>query len=589
MTHFQKLKTQSILKWVSSVFAEKHLKLLKPPNFHNIRTIHTAKIPFHYSDRALHTANATVTEAGPAPGPQTMTKITRAIRTRAQAALLDYLHCTRGYQFTDAENMSKNSPNFLHKLLGRVDNLQEVEQSLTRFFRYHPINEFEPFLESLGLDPSEVPSFLPRDLMFLIDDSLLLENFHELCNYGIPCNKIGKIYKEAAEIFGYECRLLGLKIRAYEELGLSKSNVIHLVASSPSLLIGGVNRDFVKVLEELEGLGIENNWICGCLSEKNSYNWSKILIVLRFFTEMGQNQEELRSLFVKNPEFLLEGSGKNSFLLIAVILKLGIKMNEIMSLFSKLPRVQSGSSIRNLRQSLLFFLYSEMEVEEIVKIMHTHLHVLGSCSLKSPKSVLSNLNIGKKRLCGIIKEDPNQLRNWVLGSKVTPLPSSGEDQRSLTERTAFLVNLGFVENSNEMKKALKVFRGKGDELQERFDCLVKVGLNRNDVSRMIKTAPQVLNQSRSVIEKKIDFLVNGLGYPLESLVAFPAYMAYTMERVKLRFSMYNWLKDEGMARPMLALSTILACSDKIFVRQFVSLHPEGPEVWKRFQTELSSY
>ncbi|XP_022967908.1 transcription termination factor MTEF18, mitochondrial-like [Cucurbita maxima] len=103
-------------------------------------------------------------------------------------------------QFMDAENMSRNSPIFLEKLLGRVEHESDTGRSITRFLLYHPINEFEPFFENAGLQPAEYNAFLPCDLMFSSDDSLLLENYNVLCSYGIERNKIGKIYKEATQI-----------------------------------------------------------------------------------------------------------------------------------------------------------------------------------------------------------------------------------------------------------------------------------------------------------------------------------------------------------------------------------------------------
>jgi hypothetical protein len=49
----------------------------------------------------------------------------------------------------------------------------------------------------------------------------------------------------------------------------------------------------------------------------------------------------------------------------------------------------------------------------------------------------------------------------------------------------FLRSLGFVEGSDDMKKALKAFRGKGDELQDRYEFLVKSGFDPKDVVDMI--------------------------------------------------------------------------------------------------------
>ena len=43
-------------------------------------------------------------------------RIVRYIQKEAQPALLEYLHSTRGLQFIDAENITKNCPHFLEKL-----------------------------------------------------------------------------------------------------------------------------------------------------------------------------------------------------------------------------------------------------------------------------------------------------------------------------------------------------------------------------------------------------------------------------------------------------------------------------------------
>lgn len=507
---------------------------------------------------------------------------------KGQAAFVDYLHGTRGLHFTDAEHMSKNSPIFLGRLLEKLENEKDVERALMRYFRYHPINEFEPFFESLGLKPSEYNQFLPRDLMFLSDDEMLLENFHVLCNYGIARGKIGKIYKEATEVFKYDFGLLTSKLQAYEGLGLSKTSVIKLVASSPQLLVGETNRMFVKVLEHLESIDIQRDWIGGILSEKNTYNWSRTLMLLQFLRHLGLSSQEVAIFIRKHPNVISDGSGKIVFLLIGLLVKMGGREKEVIAMFTQFPSVQIGSYIKNVLRGLQFLIDIEMDHSDIQNLICTHMDIFGLCKLKKPNSILTTLNVGKKRLCRIIKNDPHVLKKYAFGLKVTPLPNCGDDERSLMEKKKFLLRLGFVENSKEMNKALKVFRGKGDELQNRYDFLVKAGFDANDVSNMIKMSPHILNQKIDVLRSKLDFLLNNLGYPLSSLVVFPSYMSYTVGRVKLRFLMYDWLKDRAKVKPGLALSSVLACSDKMFMKRFVNCDPKGPEVWENFKKALFS-
>uniref|UniRef100_A0A2P2Q9H1 Uncharacterized protein n=1 Tax=Rhizophora mucronata TaxID=61149 RepID=A0A2P2Q9H1_RHIMU len=39
---------------------------------------------------------------------------------------------------------------------------------------------------------------------------------------------------------------------------------------------------------------------------------------------------------------------------------------------------------------------------------------------------------------------------------------------------------------------------------------------------------------------------------------------------------------------MLSLSTILTCSDKIFVSRYVNSHPSGPGIWQDLKNKLNS-
>ncbi|KDP24608.1 hypothetical protein JCGZ_25524 [Jatropha curcas] len=513
--------------------------------------------------------------------------ISRATRKRAQAALLEYLHLTRSIPFTDAENMSVNSPHFLGKLLQKVDIETDIGESVARFLRYHPINEFEPFFESLGLKPYEYIPLLPRDMMFLSDDELLLDNYYVLCNYGIPRNKIGRIYKEATEIFRYDYGVLAFKLQAYEQLGISQSFTGRVVACSPYLLIGDVNVEFMKVLNMLRKGRLEFSWIEEHLSE-NSYNWSRMLSILNLFRCSGYSEEQLHSLISRHPMILFEGSGDKTLCLIVFLFKFGYSMNQICSIFPQFSNMQVGEFVSNLRKCFLFLTEIQMEENEIGKIVRSYPLLLGSCTLKRANTVVVTLNVGKRRLCKIIQDNPQEMKKWVIGSKIERLSNIGEQLKSKMLKAKFLLDVGLVDNPSKLENALKVVRGRGTELQERFDCIMRAGLDRKDVCRMVKVSPQILNQKKEVLEEKIDFLVNGLGYPISEMIRFPEYLNYTTQRVKLRLEMYKWLKAQGTG-PLLSMSTVIACTEDYFVRQHVERHPQGLKVWQKLKEKNSLY
>ncbi|XP_047310909.1 transcription termination factor MTEF18, mitochondrial-like [Impatiens glandulifera] len=518
-----------------------------------------------------------------------ISRISRVARTDAQEALFDYLHCTRGFHFTDADHISKNSPHFLHWLISSVENEQDVSRALPKFFRYNPINEFEPFLESLGLHPSELDSLLPRNLMFLHDDELLLDNFHALCAYGIPRIKIGRMYKEASEIFRYDYGTLSLKLKSYEQLGLHKSTVIKLVACCPPLLIGHLNKDFVGVHEKLTEIGLGNDWIGSYLSGKKTYNWRRMLDLIRFLSVAGYSGLQMRTIFEETPAILFENPGKGTFDLVGRLLKLGLELNSIYKLLLTNPQILSAKFSNNIWDAISFLFDIRMDGKDIVNIVASNTELLGAHTLNRPKTVLRKAKVKKEVLCQMIIDDPLKLLHLASTNHANGFSSSSPTNPSkFLDKTTFLLKIGYLENSDEMMKALKQFRGRGDQLQERFDCLVNAGLDYNLVSSMIRQAPTVLNLSKDVLEKKIDYLINRLGYPLDALVAFPSYLCYDMQRITVRVTMYLWLRERGKAKPMLSLSTILACSDLRFEKYFVNIDPQGPAKWEGLRKLLIS-
>ncbi|KAL3533912.1 hypothetical protein ACH5RR_007433 [Cinchona calisaya] len=571
MTHLQKLSKPLILRWVSSNFVNNKFSLSRP-DFWAIWACGSCQVVQNFKFYSTRKAK----------------KLEMSAKKEAQAALLDYLHSTRSLLFTDAENMSKNSPHFLGKLLEKVDNQAEIGWSITRFLRYHPINEFEPFFESIGLKPCEYSSLLPRQLMFLNDDQVLMENYHMLCNYGIARNKIGKFYKEVPEIFRYGEGVLQAKFNSFGKLGLGQSIVIKAVVSSPYLLAGDAHMEFFDILEKLRNADSTFDWIEEHLLEGNSYDWSLMLETLCFLGEIGCSEEQLQSLIRTHPELLFENSGTKTLLLIGILTKFGLTPNEICNMFLQFPQIPIGTFLGNLQHCYQFLVEIEMDVPDIGSIVSSHNILLGSCYMKKVNSLLTTLRVKKNRLCEIVKENPEVMKNWVVGKKVERLPSPTAEMElgSQMMKTKFLFNLGFVENSREMKRALRLLRGKGLDLQERFDCLVNAGLDPRDVTEMVKVSPQILNLSKDAIEKKIEFLVNDLGYPVSILRKFPACVTYTIQRIKLRLTMYNWLKDQGAAEPDLALSTLLASAEKMFIKTYVKQHPKGPEVWERLKQTI---
>ncbi|KAK9154607.1 hypothetical protein Sjap_002087 [Stephania japonica] len=133
-----------------------------------------------------------------------------------------------------------------------------------------------------------------------------------------------------------------------------------------------------------------------------------MLRILSFFDEIFCSEEEVGGVIQRHPGLMLDGSGSKAFSLITVLVKLGFKKRELSSLFLQFPCFHVGTFTRNFRQALLFLVEIEMEADDIMKIISEHSTLVGSFALKKPISNFTNLNVRKKRLCNIIKEDPRQ-------------------------------------------------------------------------------------------------------------------------------------------------------------------------------------
>ncbi|XP_050383236.1 transcription termination factor MTEF18, mitochondrial-like [Argentina anserina] len=572
MTHLHKLGTPSVLKWVSSSLS----RVLGHPA-RSIGSFPNAQPPRFYT-----TKKTPLTQNGRNAG-----RVSRAVRREAQAALLDYLYCNRGLHFADAENMSKNSPHFLNKLLKCVGNEKEIRQTIAHYLLYHPLDEFEPFFESLGLEPSEYFHFLPHYSMFLVDEKLLLHNYAVLCQYGVERNWIGKIYKEATEIFRYDFEVLRSKLQVFEELGLSRHAIVSFIVARPCLLVGDVDEAFVEVLKILRSLGFETSWVQGNLSESESYNWGRIRGVLSLLSDICCSNKQLGALLGQHPDIVFEASGERTFLLIGILLKFGCTKSQICSLFLQFPQIEVTRFVSNIRRCFLILNEISMGFTEIGKIVHSQPLLLGSIALKSTNTLLVNLKIGKKELSRYIQENPQEMKNWVLRKTLRPLELE-ESLRSKTPKLKLLKDIGFLENPGKITEAVNQFKGSGWELLERFDCIVEAGLDRDEVCKMIKRWPPALCQSKKLIEMKIDLLVNHLCYPLSSLLGFPRYLSCGIKRIRHRVLVYNWLKSQGAVDSGTALSLIFYPSDSCFLRKFVNHHPGGPEVWQDLKNIIDS-
>ncbi|KAK9120888.1 hypothetical protein Syun_018505 [Stephania yunnanensis] len=202
----------------------------------------------------------------------------------AQQALIEYLHSTRSIPFTHAENITKNSLVSLSDLISKVDfSPQTFSRSFPRFLRYHPIDEFDFFFESIGIPYWEIKGF-----------------------FGFPWNKLGKLYEEESLVFdedpdGWEGEVRG---EIDELLGVLKR--VFVDCGGRSLVEGNVDACGMDASKEDIGL-VLLRWPVIL-----SYDLeSPVFSVEGFLTSIGLSSTKLDSISWEFPFVLGKNKLKN--------------------------------------------------------------------------------------------------------------------------------------------------------------------------------------------------------------------------------------------------------------------------------------
>lgn len=349
---------------------------------------------------------------------------------------------------------------------------------------------------------------------------------------------------------------------------------------------GDDNQELHDFLEKFKNVGLDLIWLEKHIRKCGSCDWKCMLEVMCLLGDLGLREEQIGEVIKNHPVLLLECSGRCTLCLFTLLLKFGMTRSRARAVLHHFPQVSVASFTGNLLHSYQFLVGINMPSHDIARMFSLHPLLLGTCRLKKVGSLVHLLNCGVNRICRMVEEDPFVLKKWVCGVRVERLPQPSRAARVRRAKTRFLESLGFVEKSGEMERALRLIMGKGEELQERFDCLVKSGLGQENAAAMVKSAPRVLNMSKDVTERKINLLVRDLGYPVSVVLDHPILLTYTTKRLKLRLLMHQWLKEEGAVKAESSLRTLLKYDEERFARCYVNSHPRGSQTWERLKKEM---
>ncbi|XP_047338111.1 transcription termination factor MTEF18, mitochondrial-like [Impatiens glandulifera] len=502
----------------------------------------------------------------------------------AQEALTDYLHSTRSLSFTYAEQISKNSLVSLSSVISEVKFTPSTfSNSFGRFLRYHPINEFEFFYESIGINHNEISLILPENKFFLHEDPTVLNAACALSEFGFPWNKLGSLYKEQVSIFNQNPDELTKKLVGFRSYGLNTAAVIGICLVFSRVLIGEdeLVSDLIKLIIDFDLMSsFENNvivWCEVCRKIKVFYDLgcekggigellgrSKTIFVdfseevlvqnVEFFCKLGIERKEAGLFLLERPE-IFRFDLKEKVISVAGLLKhFGMNSDEIESVLEKFPYILGRNSMQNLPQIMRALNLNEWFYSKITK--EEDYHLLGTYA--------------------ITDSDQDMDRNYIEALEKIRLSKNHIHYECKLE---FLHGIGFGENKLTMC-VLNGLHGTGRELKERFDCMIRQGFCFSRLCKMLNFTPKLLNQNSEILEKKIKFLSFEMGTSAQYLDAFPAFLCYDLEkRIQPRYKFHMWLTDTGLCTKNYSLASLIATSEKNFIARISNIHPAAPKMW----------
>ncbi|KAI5344919.1 hypothetical protein L3X38_012796 [Prunus dulcis] len=508
---------------------------------------------------------------------------------RAQKVLTDYLHGTRGFSFPSAEHISKNCRFSLTNIIKRVDfSAPSFTNRIQRFLRYHPINEFEFFFESIGIDYSQVCHFVPPNKYFLSEDGTVLDAACELSAFGFPWNMLGKLYEEELSIFRESSKVLKARLSRFKEYGFGNHSVVGMCLAFPYLLSleGDLGGDIVALFDDLKRVfvefDIENS------AEANAESWYEVCKKVRVFYDLGGENGKIGEFLGRRKDVFLECPAEVLFQKAKYFCKFGVRKVDVGLLLLQSPEILNLDLETPLISALGLLKHFGLDVQELEAVSEKYPHAMGRNKMANLPHLVRALDLHEWFFTKI-KNEHKLLANYVISDfdedtakefsdGLERIQSSSTPIHTMTKLN-FLHGIGFGENPLTLL-VLARLHGRSSELQKRFDSLLSTGIEFSKLCLMIRTAPKILNQSPESLEAKVKFISEEMKPSLEYLNIFPAFLCFDLEnRIKPRYRFYVWLKEKGLYSKSYSIASIIATSEKKFVARAFGIHPAAPKHW----------
>ncbi|KAL6565871.1 hypothetical protein OROHE_004926 [Orobanche hederae] len=511
----------------------------------------------------------------------------------SQKALSDYLHATRSLPFLYADNIARNSPQSLWRIVSEIPfSPPTFAHSFQRFLRYHPINELDFFFESIGLNLDENgrnPRFIIPPNTFFLSDWEQFDVACALAGMGFPWCKLGLLCRGECSIFASD--LLDLK-RKFSEIkdgyAFNSTTVISICLAFPWVLYSN-GKKTNGLLSDLKILFLDYD-LWSSVEGGNVDSMFDICEKIKSFYDLGCEMGELGELMGRSKNIFIEYSKEFLISKIEYFRKLNVPMNEIGTFLLSKPEIFSLDLETRVISVSGFLDHLGLSGDEMSSLKEKYPHVFGRNKVANLCGVMRSMNLGEWFFEKMKNGDNHSLLATYTICCTEDLDKHYQEnfRRTLAKRNhvhaikklSFLHSIGFGENKYAVK-ALALLHSSGRQLQRRFDCLLSCGIKYSNLCEIVRSTAKILNQEEKSLEKKIKYLCNDMGSSLEYLDSFPGYLCYNLEkRIKPRYEFHKWLVEKDLRRKEYSLSTIIASSEKAYIARISRINCDAAKMWE---------
>ncbi|KDP37144.1 hypothetical protein JCGZ_06200 [Jatropha curcas] len=286
--------------------------------------------------------------------------------------------------------------------------------------------------------------------------------------------------------------------------------------------------------------------------------------VISLLKDNGLTKYQISQIVRGQPRLILFDPEKTILPKIQFLRSVGISDSDLPVMISRNPIFLSGS-LNNLLIPFYDFLKSLLFSDEKVLIILKRISPLNMCYVKEHLpinvSVLRELGMRLSTISILITCNPNIicLKSDKFIGAVKKVIGMGFDPLNLQFANALRVIIQL--NSKTWKR--------------KIDAYSRSGLSEEEILSAFRNFPLFMTLSEKTFMKKMDFLVNKMGWQPAIVIKFPIVLCYSLEkRIVPRCSVVRVLILKGLIKPDISLKYILQSSEKNFLDMFVIKYQE---------------